>query len=105
MSRLRNTRLSSEVNLPFAMGSTEHVLTLGGEYLYEALNDQGSLRPQSSDPTGNGGLVGFDRSSSKMTARSYALFVEDNIIVGDTTITPGLRFDHHEPSATTSAPA
>lgn len=96
MSRLRNTRLSSEVNLPFAMGSTQHVLTLGGEYLYETLNDQGSLRPQSSDPTGNDGLVGFDRSSSKMTARSYALFVEDNIVVGDTTITPGLRFDHHE---------
>ncbi|MDH4550810.1 TonB-dependent siderophore receptor [Pseudomonas sp. BN607] len=96
MSRLRNTRLSSEVNLPFAMGSAEHVLTLGGEYLYEALNDQGSLRPQSSDPTSTGGLVGFDRSSSKMTARSYAVFVEDNIIVGDTTLTPGLRFDHHE---------
>ena len=96
MSRLRNTRLSSEVNLPFAMGSTEHVLTLGGEYLYETLNDQGSLRPQSSDPAGTDGLVGFDRSSSKMTARSYALFVEDNVIVGDTTITPGLRFDHHE---------
>ena len=96
MSRLRNTRLSSEVNLPFAAGSTEHVLTLGGEYLYETLNDQGSLRPQSSDPTGNDGLVGFDRSSSKVTARSYALFVEDNILVGDTTLTPGLRFDHHE---------
>jgi ferric enterobactin receptor len=96
MSRLRNTRLSSEVNLPFAAGNTEHVLTLGGEYLYEALNDQGSLRPQSSDPTGSDGLVGFERGSSKMTARSYALFVEDNIIVGDTTITPGLRFDHHE---------
>lgn len=96
MSRLRNTRLSSEVNLPFAMGSAEHVLTVGGEYLYEALNDQGSLRPQSSDPANSDGLVGFDRSSSKMIARSYALFVEDNIIVGDTTITPGLRFDHHE---------
>ncbi|MFJ3149942.1 TonB-dependent siderophore receptor [Pseudomonas putida] len=96
MSRLRNTRLSSEVNLPFAMGSTEHVLTLGGEYLYETLNDQGSLRPQSSDPTHNDSLVGFDRSSSKVIARSYALFVEDNIIVGDTTLTPGLRFDHHE---------
>lgn len=98
MSRLRNTRLSSEVNLPFAMGSTEHVLTLGGEYLYESLNDQGSFRPQSFDPSGAGDntIIGFDRSDTKMTARSYALFVEDNIIVGDTTITPGLRFDHHE---------
>ena len=98
MSRLRNTRLSSEVNLPFALGSTEHVLTLGGEYLYESLNDQGSFRPQSFDPSGGGDdtIIGFDRSDTKMTARSYALFVEDNIIVGDTTITPGLRFDHHE---------
>ncbi|MBF8756529.1 TonB-dependent siderophore receptor [Pseudomonas guariconensis] len=98
MSRLRNTRLSSEVNLPFAMGSTEHVLTLGGEYLYESLNDQGSFRPQSFDPSGSGDntIIGFDRNDTKMTARSYALFVEDNIIVGDTTITPGLRFDHHE---------
>ena len=98
MSRLRNTRLSSEVNLPFAMGSTEHVLTLGGEYLYESLNDQGSFRPQSFDPSGSGSdaISGFDRSDTKMTARSYALFVEDNIVLGDTTVTPGLRFDHHE---------
>ncbi|MBK4988057.1 TonB-dependent siderophore receptor [Pseudomonas sp. S36] len=96
MSRLRNTRLSSEVNLPFALGSTEHVLTLGGEYLYEALNDQGSLRPQSSDPAGDGSIAGFERSNSKMTARSHAFFVEDNIVVGNTTVTPGLRFDHHE---------
>ncbi|MGE8373375.1 MAG: TonB-dependent siderophore receptor [Pseudomonas putida] len=98
MSRLRNTRLNSEVNLPFAVGSTEHVLTLGGEYLYESLNDQGSFRPQSFDPSGSGNdaISGFDRSESKMTAKSYALFVEDNIVIGDTTVTPGLRFDHHE---------
>ncbi|WP_444757798.1 TonB-dependent siderophore receptor [Pseudomonas sp. A014] len=97
-SRLRNTRLSSEVNLPFAVGATEHVLTVGGEYLYETLNDQGSFRPQSSDPTGVGNdvIAGFDRSDSKMQARSHALFVEDNIIIGATTVTPGLRFDHHE---------
>ncbi|MEX5624134.1 TonB-dependent receptor, partial [Pseudomonas syringae] len=79
-------------------GSTEHVLTLGGEYLYESLNDQGSFRPQSFDPSGSGNdaISGFDRSESKMTAKSYALFVEDNIVIGDTTVTPGLRFDHHE---------
>lgn len=98
MSRLRNTRLASEVSLPFAMGGTEHVMTLGGEYLYESLNDQGSFRAQSFDPSGNGGDVieGFDRSETKMTAKSYALFAEDNIVIGDTTVTPGLRLDHHE---------
>ncbi|MBA1195236.1 TonB-dependent siderophore receptor [Pseudomonas entomophila] len=98
MSRLRNTRLSSEVNLPLTLGNTDHVLTLGGEYLYEVLNDQGSFRAQSFDPTGNPGDVipGFDRSDTKMSAKSYALFAEDNIVIGDTTITPGLRLDHHE---------
>lgn len=98
MSRLRNTRLSSEVNLPFSLDSSEHVLTLGGEYLYEVLNDKGSLRPQSFDPSGGAGneIAGFDRSDSKMSAKSFALFAEDNIVIGDTTITPGLRLDHHE---------
>ncbi|MGH8484888.1 MAG: FepA family TonB-dependent siderophore receptor, partial [Pseudomonas sp.] len=98
VSRLRNTRLSSEVNLPMSLGSTEHVLTLGGEYLYESLNDQGSFRPQSFDPSGGNGdqISGFDRSETKMTAKSFALFSEDNIVIGDTTITPGLRLDHHE---------
>ncbi|MBH3428333.1 TonB-dependent siderophore receptor [Pseudomonas alkylphenolica] len=98
VSRLRNTRLSSEVNLPMSLGNTEHVLTLGGEYLYESLNDQGSFRPQSFDPSGGNGdqISGFDRSETKMTAKSFALFSEDNIVIGDTTITPGLRLDHHE---------
>lgn len=98
MSRLRNTRLSSEVSLPFSLDSSEHVLTLGGEYLYEVLNDKGSMRPQTFDPSGGAGnqITGFDRSSSKMSAKSFALFAEDNIVVGDTTITPGLRLDHHE---------
>ncbi|WP_400589723.1 TonB-dependent siderophore receptor [Pseudomonas aeruginosa] len=97
MSRLRNTRASSEVNLPLRWGEHLHVLTVGGEYLYESLNDQGSFRPQSFDPSGRAGneIPGFDRSDSKMTASSSALFVEDNLQLGDTTITPGLRFDHH----------
>ncbi|MDD0977323.1 TonB-dependent siderophore receptor [Pseudomonas fontis] len=98
VSRLRNTRLASEVNLPFSAGSSEHVLTLGGEYLYEALNDQGSFLPQSYDPKGGAGnaIGGFSRGSSKMSAKSFALFSEDNISIGDTIFTPGLRLDHHE---------
>ncbi|MBA1204546.1 TonB-dependent siderophore receptor [Pseudomonas capeferrum] len=98
LSRLRNTRLASEASLPFTLGGTEHALTFGGEYLYESLNDQGSFRAQSFDPSDTAGdeIAGFDRSESKITAKSYALFIEDNIVVGDTTITPGLRLDHHE---------
>ncbi|MET1078807.1 MAG: FepA family TonB-dependent siderophore receptor [Pseudomonas sp.] len=97
-SRLRNTRASAEVNLPLSLGA-EQVLTLGGEYLYESLNDPGSTRAQSWDP-GVGGvppLAGFNRGTSKTTADSYALYVEDNIEVGTgTTLTPGLRYDDHE---------
>ncbi|SDU82005.1 TonB-dependent siderophore receptor [Pseudomonas mucidolens] len=97
-SRLRNTRASAEINLPLNFG-TEQVLTLGSEYLYESMNDAGSLRSQSYDP-GTGGvpnISGFNRNSSKTTASSYALFAEDNIEVGSNTIiTPGLRFDDHQ---------
>ncbi|KJK16686.1 FepA family TonB-dependent siderophore receptor [Pseudomonas sp. 2(2015)] len=93
-SRLRNTRATGEINLPLSMG-LEQVLTLGGEYLYESLNDPGSLRPQSYDPGAE--LPGFDRTQTKSTARSFALYAEDNIEVGENTIvTPGLRLDHHE---------
>ncbi|MFP5421440.1 MAG: TonB-dependent siderophore receptor [Gammaproteobacteria bacterium] len=98
MSRLRNTRANAEVNLPLEMGAPQ-VLTLGGEYLYESLNDPGSMRAQTWDP-GVGGVPavpGFDRSQTKTTAHSFALFAEDNIEVGDRTIvTPGLRYDDHE---------
>jgi ferric enterobactin receptor len=97
VSRLRNTRASSEVSLPLSLGGLEQVLTVGGEYLYETLNDQGSSRAQSFDP-GNGGtnLEGFDRSTSKINAESYALYVEDNIeLTEKTTLTPGVRLDHH----------
>jgi ferric enterobactin receptor len=98
MSRLRNTRLSSEASVPFSLGSSEHMLTFGGEYLYETLNDQGSFRPQSFDPSGGSGdsIAGFSRDASKISAKSFAFFTEDNIVIGDTTITPGLRLDHHE---------
>lgn len=97
-SRLRNTRATGEVNLPLDFG-TAQVLTMGGEYLYESLNDPGSLRPQSYDPgTGsNPAIPGVSRDSTKTTASSYALYTEDNIEVGSKAIvTPGLRYDHHE---------
>ena len=96
-SRLRNTRAKAEVNLPMQM-LTHQVLTLGGEYLYESLNDPGSLRPQSWDPGADGSetIPGTNRSQTKTTANSYAFYVEDNIEAGSKTIiTPGLRYDHH----------
>lgn len=96
-SRLRNTRAASEINLPLSWGA-EQVLTLGGEYLYESMSDPGALSSQSFDGNGGAaGALGVDRSTDKITARSFAVFVEDNIeATPDTIVTPGLRYDHHE---------
>lgn len=97
-SRLRNTRAKAEANLPLDF-YTHQVLTLGGEYLYESLNDPGSLRPQSWDPGADGtaGIPGTDRTQTKSTANSYAFYVENNLEAGSKTIvTPGLRYDHHD---------
>ncbi|WP_278941665.1 TonB-dependent siderophore receptor [Pseudomonas helleri] len=97
-SRLRNTRAKAEANLPLDF-YTHQVLTLGGEYLYESLNDPGSLRPQSWDPGADGtaGIPGTDRTQTKSTANSYAFYVEDNLEAGfKTIVTPGLRYDHHD---------
>jgi ferric enterobactin receptor len=97
-SRLRNTRATGEVNLPLS-AFTEQVLTLGGEYLYESLNDPGSLRPQSWDPGADGtpGIAGQDRTQTKSTANSYAFSWKTTSKAGaKTIITPGLRYDHHD---------
>ena len=45
----RTSTACSVGNPPLNFG-TEQVLTLGSEYLYESMNDPGSLRPQSYDP-------------------------------------------------------
>ncbi|WP_371820217.1 FepA family TonB-dependent siderophore receptor [Verticiella alkaliphila] len=93
-SRLKNTRAAGEVNVPFKLGF-EHVATVGVEYLRESLDDPGSLRGNSWDPA-PGLIPGFSRNETKTSARSYAVFLEDNIEAGErTTITPGLRMDHH----------
>lgn len=94
-SRLRNTRANAQVNLPLSVGF-EQVLTLGSEYLYETLNDPGSLREQGFDSAGSE-IPGFSRGDTKSNAHSYALFVEDNIeLTPRTMLTPGLRFDDHQ---------
>ncbi len=91
---LKSTRAAGEVNVPFLLGY-EQVATVGVEYLDESLNDAGSLRANPWDPAA-GSIPGFTRTDPRMTSRSYALFVEDNIEAGErTTLTPGVRLDHH----------
>ena len=91
-SKMDNVYVNGSLNIPFQTGSLTHVATVGGEYRYEYLNDPyaTSQRP------GTGVTVpGADDASATMNSNTFAAFIEDNIIVGDLTLTGGVRFDHH----------
>ncbi|VFR93030.1 TonB-dependent receptor; Outer membrane receptor for ferrienterochelin and colicins [plant metagenome] len=103
-SRLKNWRASGEVNVPFSLGF-DQVATIGAEYLRESLEDPGSLRNNFWDPPA-GAIPGFSRGATRKRANSYALYAEDNIEVGTrTTVTPGLRLDHHDDFGSTWSPS
>lgn len=93
-SELKAYRLAGEVNLPLEFGYNQ-VLTLGAEATRDELDDPFSM----TQSTASGGVVpGADTGerSGESDADNYALFVEDNIEVGERWIvTPGLRLDHH----------
>ncbi len=94
-SRLRNYQADGEVNVPTTLGGTENVWTFGFEYLDSRLEDPFSVTQSASN---GGGIPGLDedRGGGKVDAQTSAVFVEDNIYLGDRWIlTPGLRFDHH----------
>lgn len=92
-SALRNYRASGEYNTPLKLGGVNQVLTVGAEYLNEKLND-----PFSMSQNDNAGLTGVAGSrSGKSSAKSSAVFIEDNIeLVQGLIVTPGVRFDHHD---------
>ena len=97
-SRLKNLSANGEINLPLN-DAYDQVVTLGAEYLRESLVDPGSLRDNGGangfDPA-PGTLPGFSRGQEESRAYSHALFAEDNIHIGELTLTPGLRYDHHQ---------
>lgn len=94
-SRLDNHALDGEVNIPL-QGWGEQVLTAGFEYRRSKLDDPYSMSQSSSS---GGGISDFPTGSRSGEAESklYAVFVEDNIYIGDQlTLTPGLRYDHDD---------
>ncbi|WP_437880400.1 FepA family TonB-dependent siderophore receptor [Pseudomonas sp. LRF_L74] len=93
-SKLKNTRLLTQVDVPFAVSGIDQVMTAGLEANREHLNDPGGMR-QSINPGGTGGSVTENVSGTEVTLNSQALYVESNIsATQDLTLTPGLRFDH-----------
>ncbi len=98
-SELDNYRLFGDVSMPIR-GRFQQVVTLGGEYNYERLNDPVTTQ-LGAGVTGNDVLPGLPSNpldrNPRIGAKTSAVFVEDNIAVLDGTIvTPGLRYDHHD---------
>ncbi|MDR2325418.1 MAG: FepA family TonB-dependent siderophore receptor [Acidovorax sp.] len=107
-SKLGNYFLTGEVNTPFKLGSTSHMLTSGFEYRNEKLDDAAAMG-QGTGSGGNniGGLTGGSGvRSGKSDAQTFALFVEDNFeLVRNLIVTPGMRFDHHSQSGNNWSPS
>ena len=104
-SRLRNSQLDGELNVPTVLGGVDNIWTFGFEYIDSRLEDPFSV---SQGNTSGGGVPGLDedRGGGKADAQTTAVFVEDNIYLGDRWIlTPGLRFDHHSQFGNNASPS
>ncbi|WP_394561014.1 FepA family TonB-dependent siderophore receptor [Aquipseudomonas alcaligenes] len=92
-SELKSYRLAGEVNLPLEFVYNQ-VLTLGAEAIRDELDDPYSMTQSMQGVIVPGVQTGV--RSGESDADNYALFVEDNIEIGERWIvTPGLRFDRH----------
>lgn len=97
-SRFKEWRLDGDVSLPLDFAGLEQMLTVGAEWKHESLDDPGSFRKltlgaQDFEPVGVAGRDG----QSKLSYSSFAIWVEDNVRVTDAfTLTPTVRFNHHE---------
>ena len=107
-SKLGNYFLTGEVNTPFKLGGTTHMLTSGFEYRNEKLDDAAAMGQSTGTGANNiAGLVGSSGvRSGKADAQTVALFVEDNFEpVQNLILTPGVRFDHHSQSGNNWSPS
>ncbi|GAA5233793.1 TonB-dependent siderophore receptor [Verticiella sediminum] len=87
-SKLDNYLINGEYNTPWRIGSLSQIVTVGGEFRRQRLDDEYSTR-------GGAGISGDPSAISAVN--SSALFIEDNIeATQDLIITPGLRMDHHQ---------
>lgn len=92
---LRTLTLHGEVNHTVIGDSVDHVVTVGAEWVDSRLHDAASglkdRNPQPSVPVPPGTWDG------RADARIASVFVEDNIYIGERlTVTPTLRYDHHD---------
>jgi len=101
---LRTLTLHGEVNHTITGSAVDHVLTVGAEWVDSRLEDNASglkdRNPQPNVP------VPPTAWSGRADARIASVFVEDNLYIGDRlTVTPTLRYDHHDQFGGNLSPA
>lgn len=90
---LNDVLLHSEVSIPVEL-LVNQTLTLGTEWNQQKMKD-GASNTQALSGGGIDGISSTNRSPYS-SAEIFSLFAEDNMELTDsTTLTPGLRFDHH----------
>lgn len=104
VSELTNYTANGEYNMPLNIGGLHQIVTVGAEWRQESLHD-----PYSSSSARNqyqSGNEVFPEFKDKAKARSFAVFLEDNIEVTENFIlTPGVRFDHHDQAGSNWSPS
>lgn len=94
----------SEVNLPLSSW-VEQMLTLGAEWSDQRMDDPFSNNQTTTEAGEVPGLSATNRDT-KSDAQIASLFVESNMeLRPGTTLTPGLRFDHHSVTGSNWSPS
>lgn len=92
---LDNITAKSEWNLPLHIGF-EQMLTIGGEFRGEWMDDPVSIRQDLNGASVPGTVSNPADRDPNVDAQLFGVMLEDNIEITDSwTLTPGLRFDHH----------
>ncbi|MFW8565782.1 FepA family TonB-dependent siderophore receptor [Orrella sp. 11846] len=104
VSDLANYTVNGDFSMPFSLGEVHQFVTVGGEWRQESMYDPYSMTWARKQYDKGSNI--FPTFSDKAKARSFALFVEDNIEVTENLyVTPGLRFDHHDQAGSNWSPS
>lgn len=103
---LRNYRFSNELYIPFNLGATSHMVTMGVEASRSELNDSAAMI-QVMSTYGVIPWLNNKARSGKVAQNEYAAFLEDNILLPNnkTILTPGIRFDSSTNSRSNWSPS
>jgi len=101
---LRTVTAHAELNRRFQLGGVDQMGTAGLEWVQSRLEDKDSdLKARNPQPQVPEPPYGYD---SKARATIFSVFLEDNIYLTEqATVTPGLRFDHHDQYGSNWSPA